>query len=46
MDIVLKITHQMEILPIVKYWLPDIKIIEPIYLKDKLNNILLKYLNN
>ena len=46
MDIVLKITHQMEILPIVKYWLPDIKIIEPIYLKDKLSNILLKYLNN
>ncbi len=31
------ITHEMEILPIVKYWIPNIKIIEPQWVNDILD---------
>lgn len=37
-DISVKITHEMEILPIVKYWLPHIKILSPQWLAEKLKN--------
>ena len=29
MEINIKITHDMEILPLIKYWLPYIKVISP-----------------
>lgn len=34
LEIKLTITHEMEILPLVKYWIPHIKIIEPTWLRD------------
>ena len=34
MEITLKITHEMEILPIIKYWIPHIYIIEPVWIKE------------
>lgn len=45
MDIVVKVTHKMEILPIVKYWLPHIKIKEPQWMNKMLKEDLEKYLN-
>lgn len=39
-----KVSYDDEILKVVKYWLPYIRIIEPFYLKEKLNRILTKYL--
>ncbi len=39
-----KITNDMEILPIVKQWIPYIKIIFPHTTKQKLNNELIEYL--
>lgn len=38
------ISYDEEILGIVKYWLPYIKIVSPTYLNDKLSNILKEYL--
>lgn len=29
MEITIKITHEMEIIPIVQYWMPHMKVIEP-----------------
>ncbi|OCL90764.1 WYL domain-containing protein [Arcobacter porcinus] len=40
-----KVTNSMEILPLVKKWLPNIKIISPKNLKDQLENELREYLN-
>ena len=45
-EFVVKITHEMEILPIVKYWLPHLKVIEPKWLKDMLKDNLTEYLQN
>ncbi len=39
-----KVSYDDEILKVVKYWIPYIKIVEPLYLKDKLNNVLKDYL--
>lgn len=46
LDIVIKVTHEMEILPIVKYWLPFIKILEPSSLQETLNRELESYIKN
>lgn len=46
MDIIVKVTHEMEILPIVKYWLPNIKIIEPLWIENKLEEDLKSYLEH
>jgi predicted DNA-binding transcriptional regulator YafY len=46
MDIVVKITHDMEILPIVKYWLPHLRVIEPKWIQDELTQELKEYLKN
>lgn len=40
-----KVSYDDEILKVVKYWIPYIKIVEPIYLKEKLNDILKEYLS-
>lgn len=45
MDIVIRITHEMEILPIVKYWLPHIKILEPIWITEILEDELKMYIS-
>jgi predicted DNA-binding transcriptional regulator YafY len=46
LEISIKITHEMEILPIVKYWIPHIKIVSPIWLAEKLNDDVKKILQN
>jgi len=42
----IKITHDMEILPIIKYWIPHLYIIEPQRLKEDLKDDLDKFLKN
>lgn len=44
MIISVTVSHEMEILPVIKRWLPDIKIIEPKSLNISLKNILEEYL--
>lgn len=34
MEFSIRITHEMEILPIIKYWIPHLHVIEPIWLRD------------
>ena len=34
MEFVVKITHEMEIIPIVKYWLPHMRVVEPQWIQD------------
>ncbi|MFA5461167.1 MAG: WYL domain-containing protein [Sulfurimonas sp.] len=48
MEFVVKITHEMEIIPIVKYWLPHLRVIEPQWIQDIIDEDLkgyLKYIN-
>ena len=42
-DISLYISHEMEILPIIKYWLPHIKILEPLWIDGILREDMAKY---
>ena len=44
MEFTIKITHEMEIIPIIKYWIPNIHIIKPIWLKEMIYKDLTKYL--
>ena len=46
MEFIVKITHEMEILPIVKYWIPHLHILEPIWLKDIIKKDLQTYLKS
>jgi predicted DNA-binding transcriptional regulator YafY len=39
------ITYEMEIIPIIKYWIPHLKVIEPEWLQEKIDGELLGYLN-
>ncbi len=41
-----KVSYENEILSIVQYWLPHIKIISPTHLQEKLHDVLQKYLKN
>lgn len=41
-----KVSYDEEILKVVRYWIPHVKIISPTYLQNKLNNVLMQYLNN
>lgn len=40
-----KVTQEMEIEELIKRWIPFVKVIEPLSLKDKINSDLRKYLN-
>jgi predicted DNA-binding transcriptional regulator YafY len=40
----IKITHEMEILPIIKYWIPYLKVIEPKWIDDIIKQDLKEYL--
>jgi len=44
MEFIVKITHEMEILPIIKYWIPYLHIVEPKWLKDIVKDDLENYL--
>ena len=41
-----KITHEMEILPVIKYWIPYLYVLEPIWLKDMIKEDLNDYMEN
>ena len=45
MEFTLKITHEMEILPIVKYWIPHLFVMEPLWLKELVKKDLENYLS-
>jgi len=40
----IKITHEMEVLPIIKYWIPYLKVLEPKWLDDIVKRDLQEYL--
>lgn len=44
MEFIVKVTHEMEILPIVKYWLPHMRVIEPGWIQDMIDEDLENYL--
>lgn len=46
MEFVVKITHKMEILPIIKYWIPHLQVISPNWISDIIENDLKQYLQN
>jgi len=43
-EFTIKITHEMEILPIIKYWIPHLKVLEPKWLNDIIKQDLKEYL--
>lgn len=45
MIITLQVTHENEIFPIVKYWLPNIKILEPQEMNEKVKKDLEEFIN-
>ena len=46
MEFTVTITHEMEILPIIKYWIPHIYVIEPKWIKEIVEEDLKEYLEN
>jgi len=44
MDVSVEITSEMEIIPFVKYWVPHIKILEPMRIDEAINDDLKSYL--
>ena len=46
MEFSVTITHEMEILPIIKYWIPHIYVVEPKWVKDIIQEDLEKYMGN
>lgn len=44
MDIVVKVTHEMEVLPLVKYWIPYMKVLEPKWIDEIITKDLKNYL--
>ena len=43
MEFIVKVTHEMEILPIIKYWIPHLYVIKPEWLADMLKEDLEEY---
>ena len=44
MEFLIRITHEMEIMPIIKYWLPHLKVLEPEWIQEHINADLVDYL--
>jgi len=44
MEFIVTITHEMELLPIIKYWLPHMRVIEPQWVQDMIDEDLSSYL--
>lgn len=42
-EIVLKVTHEEEVLPLLKYWLPYLRVLEPLSIKQKMMSLILEY---
>lgn len=45
-EMVLKITSEEEIYPILKFWMPTLRVIEPIWIQEKFTEILTQYLKD
>lgn len=41
-----KITDEMEIIPLVKYWMPHLKVLEPLWISEMIEEDLQSYLSN
>ena len=46
MIVILNITNEKEIIPTVKYWLPNIKVLKPVGLNEKIQNEVREFLEN
>jgi len=46
MEFILSITDEMEIIPIIKYWIPHLRVLEPEWICDMIDGDLEEYLNN
>ena len=46
MEFTLKITHEMEILPLIKYWIPHLHLLEPLWLREEIKSDLERYLKD
>lgn len=44
MEFIVTITDEMEIIPIIKYWLPHLRVLEPLWISEMINKDLEKYL--
>lgn len=44
--IIIEITNEMEIIPIIKYWLPHMKVLEPLYIDKMIKDDLRNYITN
>lgn len=44
-EMVLKITREEEIYPILKFWMPSLRVIEPLWIQEKFTEMLTQYLN-
>jgi len=45
MVLTITITYQMEIIPVIKYWIPHLKVLEPLWIKELIDKDLNVYLN-
>lgn len=45
MEFSIKITHEMELLPLLKYWIPHLFIVEPVSMRELVKNDLTDYLS-
>lgn len=43
MEFTVKITDEMEIIPLIKYWIPHLKVIEPLWISDMIDSDLQSY---
>ncbi|WP_415397535.1 helix-turn-helix transcriptional regulator [Sulfurimonas sp. CS5] len=46
MEFIVRITDEMEIIPIIKYWLPHLTVLEPLWIQEMINEDLEVYLSN
>ena len=44
-ELVLKITDKRELFAILRYWLPNVRVLEPVALQEELERMMQKYLN-
>lgn len=44
MEFIVRITDEMEIIPIIKYWLPHLRVIEPLWIQEMVDEDLKSYL--
>ena len=44
MDVSVEITNDMEIIPVIKYWIPHIKVLEPQSIKEAIEEDLKDYI--